>query len=183
MKNLLIKTILISLIILVCGIATYLSSPKKEYYPKVPKIDPNAYYEVHKVLDGDTFEILLEGKIATVRMLGIDTPETLDPRKPIQCFGVEASNTSKNLLEKKTVRLENDSTQRKGDKYGRILAYVYRQDGLFLNEYLLEHGYAREYTYDTSYKKQEAFKAIEKRVKKEKIGLWGSPCNGKLTAP
>ena len=171
-----IKTILIVSIILLTGGATYVSSTLENYTKKIPKIDSNTKYEVIKVLDGDTFDIKVENQEVTVRMIGVDTPETVDPRKVVQCFGKEASDKTKELLMKHFVTLETDPTQSKTDKFNRILAYVYREDSLFINKYLLENGYAHEYTYNIPYQKQAEFKELEKKAKEEQKGLWGSLC-------
>ena len=91
------------------------------------------YYAVTKVVDGDTLAIDMNDKTVTLRLIGIDTPETVDPRKPIECFGVEASNKAKELLAGEFVRIEQDPTQSEFDKYGRLLVYVYREDGFFFS--------------------------------------------------
>lgn len=109
-------------------------------------------------------------------MMGIDTPETLDPRKPVQCYGHESSEKTKELLGGRSVSLRLDKTQSVLDKFKRLLAYVYRDDGIFINQYLLENGYAREYTYNKKYQNQKEFKEIEKKAREEKRGLWGSLC-------
>lgn len=131
---------------------------------------------VTKTLDGDTFEIKIGKGMVKVRMIGIDTPETLDPRKPVQCYGHEASEKTKELLNGRSVSLKLDKTQSSLDKFKRLLAYVHRDDGLFVNQFLLENGYAREYTYNKKYQSQKEFKALEKKAKEEKHGLWGSFC-------
>lgn len=175
------KIIIITTIIIVCGFAAYFSSPSKKYTYKIPKIDLERQYEVAKVFDGDTFEIKLDKQTMTVRMLGIDTPETIDPRKPVQCFGKEASDMTKEILVGHSVNLQIDKTQSFTDKYGRLLAYVYRDDGLFINQYLLENGYAHEYTYAIPYTKQKEFKKIEKEAREQKKGFWGDLCKGITT--
>lgn len=137
------------------------------------------YYSVVDVVDGDTIKININGTQTTLRLIGIDTPETVDPRKPVQCFGREASNKAKELLSGKKVRIEKDPTQGELDKYGRTLAYVYRDDGLFYNKYIIEQGYAHEYTYNTPYKYQSEFKAAEKSARENQLGLWSpTTCNG-----
>lgn len=140
------------------------------------------YYPIVSVVDGDTVKINLDGKTTTLRLIGLDTPETVDPRKPVQCFGVEASNKAKELLSGKKVRIENDSTQGNLDKYGRTLAYIYLEDGTFYNKYMIEQGYAHEYTYDLPYKYQAEFKNAEKDAKSKQLGLWSpNTCNGDTT--
>lgn len=141
------------------------------------------YYAVTEVVDGDTLKINRGGTVETLRLIGMDTPETVDPRKPVQCFGKEASNKAMELLVGTKVRLEKDPTQGELDKYGRTLAYVYREDGLFYNKYMIEQGYAHEYTYNTPYKYQIEFKAAQKSAQENQRGLWSpSTCNGDTTS-
>lgn len=137
------------------------------------KIDPDIYYPVTSVVDGDTFKASVRGKEITVRVLGINTPETVDPRKPVECYGPEASAEAKRSLTDRKVELKQNPDREARDRYGRYLAYVYRDDGLFYNEYMIENGYAREYTYGTAYSLQSEFKGIEKKAQKEGKGLWG----------
>jgi micrococcal nuclease len=180
-KENIIKIALIAFIVTFCSIAAYLSTPKKFSYKDIPKIDSTLPYHVAKVIDGDTFEVKVGQKLVTIRMLGIDTPETIDPRKPIQCFGMEASDKTKEMLSEQSMRLKTDKTQSILDKYGRVLAYVYLEDGRHLNEFLLKEGYAHEYTYGKSYQMKKEFKKLEKEASKNKRGLWGEPCNGITT--
>ena len=127
---------------------------------------------VTRVIDGDTIRVLIQGKEDTVRLIGIDTPETVDPRKPIQCFGEEASIKAKATLEGKTVILEFDPTQGERDKYGRLLRYVFL-DGLNFNKLMISEGYAHEYTYQNNpYKYAEEFRSAQKQARDNKKGLW-----------
>lgn len=158
----------ITLIILIAIFTLIFSFEPKTKFNKTTVIN---------VIDGDTFEIKLNNKVQKVRMLGIDTPETVDPRKTVQCFGKEASDKTKELLLNREVILETDKTQSEYDKYGRILAYVKREDGLFINKYLIENGYAYEYTYNIPYKFQKEFKKLEKDAREGKRGLWGLLCS------
>jgi len=142
-----------------------------------------SFYSVTQVVDGDTIKVNLGGKEETLRLIGLDTPETVDPRKPVQCFGKEASNKARELLSGKKVRIEKDSTQGDRDKYGRLLTYIYREDGLFYNKYMIEQGYAHEYTYGTSYKYQSEFKTAQKNAQTSQLGLWSpNTCNGDTTS-
>ncbi len=141
------------------------------------------YYSVTDVVDGDTVKVNINGTVTTLRLIGMDTPETVDPRKPVQCFGKEASNKAKELLSGKKVRLEMDPSQGTLDTYGRTLAYIYREDGLFFNKYMIEQGYAHEYTYRTPYKYQAEFKTAQKTAQTNQAGLWSpSTCNGDTTS-
>ena len=141
---------------------------------------PKDTYSVKKVIDGDTIEIERYGKAEKVRMIGIDTPETLDPRKPVQCFGKEASDKSKDLLSGGRVRLEFDPIVGEKDKYNRLLAYVW-SDNELVNLKLIKEGYANEYIYRSqSYKYQNEFKNAQTVAKESSIGLWSpQTCNGK----
>jgi micrococcal nuclease len=141
------------------------------------------YYSITDVVDGDTVKININGIIETLRLIGLDTPETVDPRKEVQCFGKEASNKGKELLTGKKVRIEKDSTQGDKDKYGRTLAYIYTESGIFYNKYMIEQGYAHEYTYNSAYKYQAEFKQAQKTAEANKVGLWSpSTCNGVTTS-
>jgi micrococcal nuclease len=130
------------------------------------------YYKVVKVVDGDTVDVDLGGNVARVRLLGINTPEVVDPRKPVECFGKEASNRAKELLAGQEVSLEADVSQTDKDKYGRLLRYVRTKDGLFFNLEIIKEGYAYEYTYDVPYIYQIEFKAAQKDAEVNKLGLW-----------
>lgn len=137
-------------------------------------------YTVTYVVDGDTIDIDMDGKTERLRLIGIDTPETKDPRKPVQCFGQEASAKAIELLLNQKVSLEADDTQDNRDKYDRLLRYVYREDGLFFNKWMIENGYAYEYTYGIPYKYQTEFKQAQINAQTQKIGLWDvNTCDGK----
>jgi len=140
------------------------------------------FYQVVDVVDGDTIKVNINNETKTLRLIGLDTPETLDPRKPVQCFGQEASQKAKELLLGKEVRLEVDSTQENIDKYGRLLRYVWLDDGTLYNEKMIKDGYAHEYTYEVAYKYQVQFKAAQKEAQDNKRGFWSlNTCNGDTT--
>lgn len=127
---------------------------------------------VERVIDGDTVKIVLGSTTETVRLIGIDTPETVHPSKPVECFGKEASDKTKSLLEGTSVRIETDPSQGTRDKYGRLLAYLFLPDGTNVNQLLIAEGYAYEYTYNLPYKYQSQFKQAEKDAREQKRGLW-----------
>ncbi|NDK19296.1 thermonuclease family protein [Candidatus Gracilibacteria bacterium] len=136
------------------------------------------YLLVTKVVDGDTIEVMINGKNEKLRLLGVDTPETVDPRKSVECFGKESSNKANEVLLNKKVKLVSDETQGDKDKYGRLLRYVYREDGVFYNKWIIENGYAHEYTYNKPYKFQTEFKQAEKTARENQLGLWSPEiCN------
>lgn len=123
-------------------------------------------FKVIKVIDGDTIK-LENGEV--VRYIGIDAPETVHSSKSVQCFGREASNKNKELVEGKLVRLEKDITDR--DKYGRLLRYVWVGD-LFVNDYLVRQGYAYVYTFPPDVKYSKQFVQAQREARENNRGLW-----------
>ena len=143
----------------------------------LPTLNTDEWRRVVRIVDGDTIVVEVRGDNVTVRLIGLDTPETVDPRKPVQCFGKEASDEAKQLFGVGYVRLETDPSQGLYDKYGRLLAYVYIplnsiKEGLLVNKYLISEGYGHEYTYNLPYKYQAEFKAAEKEARENEKGLW-----------
>ncbi len=134
---------------------------------------------VESVVDGDT--IVVAGG-TRVRLIGIDTPETKDPRKPVQCFGVEASAHTASLLPPGTpVRLVYDVER--ADRYQRTLAYVYREaDGLFVNAALVADGYAQVATFPPNVAHVDELTALARTAREEGRGLW-SACGGESAEP
>ena len=127
---------------------------------------------VTRVVDGDTLSVKLDGKDEKVRLIGIDTPETVDRRQEIECFGKEATLAMKKMVENKKILLESDTTQDNRDRYRRLLRYVFLPDGIFVNQRMIENGFAYEYTYETSYRYQKEFKLSEAKARNEGTGLW-----------
>lgn len=138
-----------------------------------PTLSQEELVSVKKVVDGDTIQVTINGKIETIRLIGINTPEIVDLRKPVQCFGKEASNKTKERLTGRLVRLESDPTQSDRDTYKRLLRYVFLENGTLFNKLLIQEGYAYEYTYkDNPYMYQDEFKKAEKEARRQKKGLW-----------
>jgi len=157
-------------------------TPDPNFNPDDNDIE-SATATVTRALDGDTVDVNLNCKIETIRFIGMDTPETVDPRKPVQCFGKEASDNTKGLLTGKTIVLQFDPTQDRRDKYGRLLAYIVL-DGVNIDEQLVQEGFAREYTYKVPYEYQSEFRAAQKAAKAAGAGLWASStCDGKVPLP
>lgn len=129
------------------------------------------YYYVTDVLDGDTIEVDMNGSRETVRLIGIDTPETHDPRKPVQCFGQAAAAQAQKLMGAKPVRLVADAQQNNRDKYNRLLRYVYLEDGRLVNAEMIELGYAFAYTV-FPYERLEEFRELERKARAQNKGLW-----------
>jgi micrococcal nuclease len=127
---------------------------------------------VVRVVDGDTIVARIGEADEKVRLIGMDSPETVDPRKPVQCFGKEASDRMKELLKDGRVILKSDPTQGDRDKYGRLLRYAYLPDGTSVNKAMIEEGYAHEYTYRVPYQHQKEFKKAEQEARTAGRGLW-----------
>lgn len=150
------------------GLQNFNTAPSKKFQPRViDKTKPTiGLVRVARVVDGDTIEI--EGG-EKVRYIGMNTPETLDPRRPVQCFGKEASNKNKELVEGKDVRLERDISER--DKYGRLLRYVY-QGNVFVNLELVKQGFAETDTFPPDVKHEKEFLEAQRDARKANRGLW-----------
>ncbi|OGL62259.1 hypothetical protein A3C09_04635 [Candidatus Uhrbacteria bacterium RIFCSPHIGHO2_02_FULL_47_44] len=129
--------------------------------------------QVIRVVDGDTIIVALNHKPETVRLLGVNTPETVAPNRPVQCFGPEASAYAKNLMIDRIVKLESDPSQDNRDRYDRLLRFVFLEE-MNINKTLIQNGFAREYTYKIPYQYQKEFRAVQKIAKKNKRGLWGA---------
>ena len=144
-------------------------TPSGAYYPQ-QNVSRDIAYPVLKVVDGDTIKIDYKGKSETVRLIGVDTPETVHPNKPVEFFGKEASAFLKNLLKGESVYLRFGDEER--GKYGRLLAYVYRApDGLFVNLEIVRQGYGHAYV-KFPFKHMEIFREYEKRARVVGKGLW-----------
>ena len=147
------------------------SSSTAPQYP-VKDLNKQSVYKVIRVVDGDTVVISIDNKNVKVRLIGIDTPETVDPRKPVQAYGKEASNFLANLLKGEEVSIEYDGEKPELDKYDRLLAYLYRvPDGLFVNLEIVRQGYGHAYT-KYPFKYMDLFRDAERQARESAKGLW-----------
>ena len=140
---------------------------------------------VARIVDGDTIAVLRGGQEVKVRLIGIDTPETVHPSKPVEAYGKEASRFTANLLKGEKVYLVRDPTSASTvDRYGRLLAFVYRApDGLFVNAEIVRQGYGRAYV-QHPFRYMEEFCALERFAKEAGKGLWDqSDCKAGGQAP
>ena len=137
---------------------------------------------VRRVVDGDTIVAVYDGKEeeVKVRLLGVNTPESVDPRRGVQCFGKEASQYLQQLVEGKRVRLEEDPAADERDKYGRLLRNVITETGGDVNALLIQEGYANAYVSFPQNKERKAeLKRFEAKAKAEQKGLWNpETCDG-----
>ena len=132
---------------------------------------------VVRVIDGDTVELSIGPGTERVRLLGIDAPESVSPKVPDQCFGAEASQALHDLLPPGSgVRIERDAESR--DRYGRLLLYLYRtDDGLFVNQWMLESGLADAMAFEPNTTFAVPFEAARSQAEAAGTGLWGR-CDG-----
>jgi micrococcal nuclease len=145
--------------------------------------------EVTRVVDGDTIEVRITGRVDgpgagdarisgsyDVRLIGIDTPESVKPNSPVECFGREASAAAKALLEGSDVKLVKDVEE--SDRYDRLLRYVYLGHEL-ANARLVVNGYAAAYTYPPNVRHADLFVALQRDARARDRGLWSpDTCNG-----
>lgn len=141
--------------------------------PEEKSSNTSSETRVSRVVDGDTIELENGSKI---RYIGVDTPESVDPRRGVECFGKEASERNRALVEGRAVRLESDVSDT--DMYDRLLRYVFVGD-LFVNEYLVREGYARASSYPPDVKYQTLFREAEREAREMKRGLWADGACGK----
>lgn len=130
-------------------------------------------YQVARFVDGDTITVDMDGKWETIRMIGVDTPETHKPDTPVQCYGVAAAAYTHSLIGEQKVRLQADPKNQNRDRYGRLLRHVLLPDGRSVAVELIKNGYGFAYTnFPFSYKDQ--FIEYEQQAKTEAKGLWGN---------
>ena len=132
--------------------------------PKPPA--GGAWRVVERVVDGDT--LALDGG-EKIRLIGVDTPESVDPRRPVERFGKEASAFTRRMAEGQRVRLEFGDEPR--DRYGRTLAFVWLEDGTFLNAEIIRQGYGHAYT-RFPFRYADEFRALEREARENRRGLW-----------
>lgn len=129
-------------------------------------------YPVQSVVDGDTLRIAVDGGREVIRLIGIDAPETGFGNTTRECFGREARSEAQRLLGGRRVRVATDPSQDTRDRYDRLLAYVWLEDGTFVNQAMIERGFAFEYTFDLPYRYQAELRAAEERAREAGAGLW-----------
>jgi micrococcal nuclease len=143
-----------------------ISEPSRESRNETPK-----KRLVLRVIDGDTIVVSPNEK---VRLIGVDTPETVHPNKVVQCFGKDAKEFTRSMAERQTIRLvlnESNRARNHKDRYGRTLAYVYFDDGTMLNAELIRRGYAHTYT-RFPFRHVIEFRQLERSARDQAVGLW-----------
>lgn len=141
-------------------------------------------YPVTRVVDGDTLKLRRQGREVTVRLMGINSPESVDPRRPVQCFGREASKAMKRLVEGQRLYFAFDPEQEHQDRSGRLLGYLWLEDGRLVNLAMIQGGYANQYTYDDAYLLRDLFRQAAREAERTGRGLWAADtCAGDFGAP
>jgi micrococcal nuclease len=143
------------------------------------RLDASVTGRVVRVIDGDTVRVRLDEPVEsrTVRYIGVDTPETVAPGEPVQCFGKAASDFNRRLVAGKRVRLLLGRERR--DRYGRLLAYVRIEGGPLVEDVLLQRGFARTLTIPPNDDRAPHFRALERRARVAHVGRWGAcPAGG-----
>jgi micrococcal nuclease len=173
------RAVLLGLVLLAaCARAETPTAPLETLSPTssgVPAV-PGLAATVRQVIDGDTIDISVDGQVDTVRLIGIDTPEKTGGLRAAECFGDEASAFAGQIMpEGSTVRLVRDTEAR--DQYDRLLAYVYRDDGTFVNLALVDSGHAAAYPFEPNTTFAADFRVAEDRARRLHLGLWGA-CGG-----
>lgn len=179
-----IERTIISLIILAASVVTYYlqtnphaqvsqTTKTEQSAPHILGATQPGNYTVTHVADGDTIDVDMNGKTETIRMIGVDTPESVKPNSAVQCYGREASDFTKKNLSGQSVRLEADPAGDNRDRYDRLLRYVYLQDGTLWNQKLITEGYGFAYLSFT-FSKSDDFAASQEAAKSAKLGLWNA---------
>jgi micrococcal nuclease len=133
---------------------------------------------VTRVVDGDTIHVEIEGKDYRLRYIGMDTPETVDPKRPVGCLGKEASDRNRQFVEGRMVGLEKDVSET--DSFGRLLRYVWVEDRM-INAALVEEGYALASTYPPDIRYSGLFASLQVQAREGQRGLWGPTCGGAVS--
>jgi micrococcal nuclease len=144
------------------------SASERAAWPDPPRNAVPA--RVQRVTDGDTFVATVKGRRERVRVIGVDTQESVAPNRPVERYGEEASDFAKHYLDGQTVRLAGDAEPR--DRYGRMLAYVWLADGTFWNALLVAEGYAQQLTIPPNVTYASLFRRLVAEARRENRGLW-----------
>ncbi|MDF2744051.1 MAG: thermonuclease precursor [Actinomycetia bacterium] len=144
------------------------SEAERAAWPDAPEDAVPA--KVQRVSDGDTFVATVKGRRERVRVIGVDTPESVAPNQPDEPYGEEASDFAKHYLDGETVLLAGDAEPR--DRYGRMLAYVWLEDGTFWNALLVAEGYAQQLTVPPNVTYERLFRRLVGEARRNDRGLW-----------
>lgn len=158
--------LIVAVLVIIAQQYGWLESAKQTVVTSQPGL-----YTVTKFDDGDTIQVDMNGRKETIRFIGVDTPETHDPRKAVQCFGMAAAAFTKNTIGPGQVRLEADPQSTNRDRYNRLLRYVYTPDGTLVNAEIIKQGYGFAVV-GFPHSKMDEFKTYEKEAREQSRGLW-----------
>jgi len=165
--------VIADILLFIAIIAVWIYQPEKAQRFDEADLLYQGPYEVVKVIDGDTIKLDIDDEITSVRLIGIDTPESVHPNKEKNVpEGKLAAEHTKSLAEDKYVYIEYGEEAH--DRYGRVLAYVYIDENTMLNAKLVEDGYAEVYTLKPNNKYEEYFLSLEEKAKNNNSGLWST---------
>lgn len=168
---------LLSLIVFLLSAGLYLAQQHGLFgtIKTAAEVNQPGLYTVVKYDDGDTIMVDMNGTTETLRFVGVDTPETHDPRKPVQCYGPEASAYTKKLISDAggKVRLASDPMSTNRDRYDRLLRYIYLPDGRLVQDELLKSGHAFYYPY-FPFAKAGQFAVEQAEAKRQNLGVWAN---------
>ena len=155
---------------------------RQDYSTSLRSVSQNTNAFVIRAVDGDTLVVTLDGEAGEshIRLLGMNSPETVDPRKPVECFGKEASAHIHELVDGKRVRLVADPQADERDKYNRLLRHVILEDGTDVNAAMVKDGYAYAYlSFPLNPQRRREIKKFEQEARSGQRGLWNpATCNG-----
>lgn len=164
------KTIVSLILAILTLLVGFLTEHNTQIQQAVVPLSPGTY-KVTQFHDGDTISVDMDGIEEEIRFIGVDTPETQDPRKAVQCFGHAASAFTKQLIGTQPIRLEADPLSSNRDRYGRLLRYVYLPDGTLIQAEIIKEGYGFAYV-SFPFNKSEEFSTYQREAREQNKGLW-----------
>lgn len=139
------------------------------------------WHKIIDIVDGDTIQAEVDGSIESIRIIGIDAPESVNPA---ECYADESLNFARQLLADGWIQLESDPTQDNRDTYGRLLRYIWFNDNIDFGLSMISTGHAYEYTFRSVYNKQQSYRLAQTTAESEQVGLWSTDtCNGEKIVP
>lgn len=163
-------SLLIGLLIILAG---FFADKHPNVTSRILGVATPGTYRVAQFYDGDTIAVNMSGNPEKIRLIGVDTPETHDPRKAVQCFGQAAADFTKRLIADQPIRLEADPLSSNRDRYNRLLRYVYLPDNRLVNAEIIKQGYGFAYT-SFPFTKSDEFRVYGQEARQQNRGLWAS---------
>ena len=166
--------------LVLCALAAFAARREP---PRAPRAAAEEQALVLRAVDGDTLEVAIARRTEKVRLIGVDTPESVHPNKPVEYFGKESSAFLRRLASGRRVTLRDDPEARNRDRYGRLLRYVYLEDGTLVNAEIIRQGYGHAYV-KYPFSRMEEFRGYERQARRRGLGLWAArSAGGRSGAP